>query len=54
MNCIVFDSILKGLVQPVLGSFSINLAELATKTKTRMEKKFKKIAEVFMKSINLS
>jgi len=51
MNCVVHDSILKGLVQPVLGSFSINLAELALKTQMKLDKKLKKIAEAFMKSI---
>ena len=49
MNCVVSDSILTGLVQPVLGSFSINLNELALKTQLRLDKKLKKIAEAFMK-----
>lgn len=49
MNCTVHDSILKGLVQPVLGSFSINLAALSLKTKSRLDKKFRKLAEAFTK-----
>lgn len=50
MNCIVYDSIWKGFIQPVLGSFSINLEELYIKTKNRMDKKFKKMAEAFARS----
>ena len=49
-KCIVYDSILKGIIQPVLGTFSINLADIENKTKQRLDKKFKKIGSVFMKS----
>lgn len=50
LNCIVFDSILKGLIQPVLGSFSINLADIALKTRLRLDRKYKKISDAFFKS----
>ena len=39
----VFDSIFKGLSQPVLGAFSIDLSVFIKLTKKKLKKKFDKV-----------
>lgn len=44
-QCVVYDCILKGFRQPVLGHFSIDLEKFIKQTRERMKKKLKKYAE---------
>ncbi|KAL4446514.1 hypothetical protein ABPG74_001255 [Tetrahymena malaccensis] len=42
LSCTVYDKILFGLIQPIVGQFSINLREYVQKTKERQAQKYKK------------
>lgn len=48
MSVLCYDRIMKGFIQPMLGTFSIDLPKYIAKTKKFYYKKIKKATEFFL------
>ena len=48
LNCVVFDCIMKGLSQPVLGVFSINLSDFIKQGRERNARKLRKASQALL------
>ena len=48
LNCVVFDCIMKGLSQPVLGVFSINLSDFIKQGRERNARKLRKASQAIL------
>lgn len=53
LSCQVFDQILKGLHQPLLGTFSIGIGDLIKKEEERRVKKIKEIDNICFEITNM-